>query len=169
MFGNQAQFINQRQTRLFKKGDLKYIILDIVKDNPSHGYDIAAVLTERFHGCYSPSAGSIYPILQLLEKMEYVSSCRREEKNIYTITDGGRTFLKEEKATTDKIKGRFKGLWGSSDKEYLNDVRSVLNYSSEIRHLLGRTALSKDPEKLQKIKEVLLKTHTDIKKIIGES
>jgi len=168
MFGNQSQF-NQRQTRLFKKGDLKYIILDIVKDNPSHGYDITAVLTERFHGFYSPSAGSIYPILQLLEKMEYVSSCRKEEKNIYTITDAGKRFLQDEKATTDKIKERFKGVWRSSDKQYLRDVRAVLNYSSEIRHLVGKAAISKDPGKLQQIKDILLMTLTEIIKIDEES
>ena len=57
---------NPRQPRLFKKGDLKYVILDIVKDYPVHGYDITTVLEERFHGLYSPSAGSIYPILQFL-------------------------------------------------------------------------------------------------------
>jgi len=168
MFGNQSQF-NQRQTRLFKKGDLKYIILDIVKDNPSHVYDITAVLTERFHGFYSPSAGSIYPILQLLEKMEYVSSCRKEEKNIYTITDAGKRFLQDEKATTDKIKERFKGVWRSSDKQYLRDVRAVLNYSSEIRHLVGKAAISKDPGKLQQIKDILLMTLTEIIKIDEES
>jgi DNA-binding PadR family transcriptional regulator len=167
MFGSHFQD-NQRQSRLFKKGDLKYVILDIVKDCPSHGYDITTVLEERFHGLYSPSAGSIYPILQLLENVNYVTSSRKDGKNVYTITDTGKSFLKEQKETTDKIKERFKGLWCCSNKEYLRDVRSVLNYSSEIRHIIGKTAVGKDTAKIARIKGILAKAFTDIKEITEE-
>ncbi len=167
MFGTHFQD-NQRQSRLFKKGDLKYVILDIVKDCPSHGYDITSVLEERFHGLYSPSAGSIYPILQFLENVNYVTSFRKDGKNVYTITDAGKSFLKEEKETTDKIKERFQGLWCCPDKEYLQDVRAVLNYSSEIRHIIGRIAVSKDTSKVSGIKEILAKAFTEIKAITEE-
>jgi DNA-binding PadR family transcriptional regulator len=159
---------NPRQPRLFKKGDLKYVILDIVKDYPSHGYDITTVLEERFHGLYSPSAGSIYPILQFLENLNYVTSCRKDGKNVYTITDAGKSFLKDEKDTTDKIKERFQGLWGSANKEYFQEVRAVLNYSSEIRHIIGRIAVDKDISKVARIKEILAKVFTDIKTITEE-
>lgn len=167
MFGTRFQD-NQRQSRLFKKGDLKYVILDIVKDNSSHGYDITTVLEERFHGLYSPSAGSIYPILQSLENTNYVTSCKKDGKNVYTITEAGKSFLKEEKETTDKIKERFQGLWSSANKEYLQDVRAILNYSSEIRHIIGRLAMSRDTEKVARLKEKLSKALNDIKKITEE-
>ncbi len=167
MFGTHFQD-NQRQSRLFKKGDLKYVILDIVKDCPSHGYDITSVLEERFHGLYSPSAGSIYPILQFLENVNYVTSFRKDGKNVYTITDAGKSFLKEEKETTDKIKERFHGLWCCPDKEYLQDVRAILNYSSEIRYIIGRIAVSKDTSKVSGIKEILAKAFTEIKEITEE-
>jgi DNA-binding PadR family transcriptional regulator len=159
---------NQRKLRFFKKGDMKYVILDIVKDNPSHGYDITTVLEERFHGLYSPSAGSIYPVLQALEKLKFVVSCRKDGKNIFTITAGGMSFLKEQKDITDKIKKRFQFLWGNTDREYLKDVRFVLKYSSEIRHIIGRTAVSKDAAKISRIKEILTKTVTDIAAIAEE-
>jgi DNA-binding PadR family transcriptional regulator len=160
---------NPRQPRLFKKGDLKYVILDIVKDYPVHGYDITTVLEERFHGLYSPSAGSIYPILQFLENLNYVTSCRKDGKNVYTITNEGKSFLEEEKDTTDKIKKRFQGLWGSANKEYFQDVRAVLNYSSEIRHIIGRIAVSKDSAKVAGIKEILAKAFNEIKALTEEN
>ena len=159
---------NQRQSRLFKKGDLKYVILHIVKDNPSNGYDITSVLGERFHGLYSPSAGSIYPILQLLENLNYVTSFRKDGKNVYTITDNGMSFLCEQKDFTDRIKDRFKGLWCCPDKEYLQDVRMIMNYSSEMRHIIGRIAMSKDTAKVSRIKEVLTRALTEIKEITEE-
>jgi DNA-binding PadR family transcriptional regulator len=159
---------NPKQSRLFKKGDLKYIILDIVKDCPSHGYDIISVLEDRFHGLYSPSAGSIYPILQFLESEDFVTACRKDGRNVFTITDAGIKYLKEEKVTTDKIKERFKNLWGCSNREYLQDVRTVLNYSSELRHIIGRLAMSKDTEKVAILKGKLSKALIDIKKITEE-
>jgi DNA-binding PadR family transcriptional regulator len=168
MFGTHFQD-NQRQSRLFKKGDLKYVILDIVKDAPSHGYDITTVLEERFHGLYSPSAGSIYPILQLLEKLDYVTSSWKDGKNVYTITEEGKHFLEEEKDTTARIKERFLGLWGSSDKEYLQDVRALLNYSMDIRHIIGKIAVSKDIQKVAGIKEIMAKAFTDIKAILEDN
>jgi DNA-binding PadR family transcriptional regulator len=159
---------NQKRSRLFKKGDLKYVILDIVKDNPSHGYDITAILEERFHGLYSPSAGSIYPILQSLENLKFVTSCRKDGKNIYTVTHEGKDFLIEQKETTDNIKKRLQSLWGSPDKNFLKDVRIVLNYSSEIRRIIGRMAVGKDISKIPRIKEILAKAVIDIKAISEE-
>ena len=153
MFGAHSKD-TQRKSRLFKKGDLKYVILDIVKDCPSHGYDVTTVLEERFHGLYSPSAGSVYPILQQLENMNYVTSFRKDGKNVYTITDAGKSFLKEQKDATDKIKERLCCFWGSDNKEYLQDIRIVLNYSSEIRHIIGRIAMSKNTSKIAKIREI---------------
>jgi DNA-binding PadR family transcriptional regulator len=52
--------------RFFEKGDLKYVILDLLKDKPRHGYEIIRALEDRFHG-FTPSAGSVYPTLQLLD------------------------------------------------------------------------------------------------------
>jgi DNA-binding PadR family transcriptional regulator len=167
MFGDNFHD-NQRKSRLFKKGDLKYVILDMVKDCPSHGYDITTVLEERFHGLYSPSAGSIYPILQFLESENFVTSCRKDGKNVYTITVEGKRFLKDEKVTTDKIKERFRSLWGSADKEYLQDIRAILNYTSEMRNIIGKIAMSKDSLKVTAIRKIMAKASADIKAISEE-
>jgi DNA-binding PadR family transcriptional regulator len=160
---------NQRKSRLFKKGDLKYVILDMIKDCPSHGYDITSILEDRFHGLYSPSAGSIYPILQFLESENFVTSCRKDGKNVYTITDEGKRFLKEEKVTTDNIKERFRSLWSCADKEYLQDVRAILNYTSEMRHIIGKIAVSKDTSKVTAIRKIMAKASADIKVISEEA
>ena len=44
---------------MFEKGDLKYVILDLLKDEPSHGYEVIRKLEERSRGFYSPSPGSV--------------------------------------------------------------------------------------------------------------
>src|SRR5664280_703362 len=168
MFGDNFHD-NQRKSRLFKRQDLKYVILDMIKDCPSHGYDITSILEDRFHGLYSPSAGSIYPILQFLESENFVTSCRKDGKNVYTITDEGKRFLKEEKVTTDNIKERFRSLWSCADKEYLQDVRAILNYTSEMRHIIGKIAVSKDTSKVTAIRKIMAKASADIKVISEEA
>jgi DNA-binding PadR family transcriptional regulator len=158
----------ERQSRLFKKGDLKYVILDLLKDKPAHGYEITQALEDRFHGMYSPSAGSVYPILQLLEDMGYVTSNVTEGKKVYTITDSGKKFLEEQKETTDNIKGRLGGWWGSENREYLQDVGVTMNYSRDINMAIRHIAVRKDPAKISRVNEILAKTLKDIEQIHQE-
>lgn len=155
-----------RRSRLFKKGDLKYIILDLIKDKPSHGYEIILTLEARFHGLYSPNPGSIYPVLQLLEDMGYVTANAMEGKKIYTITETGIIFLQDQKDTTNKIKRRFKDWWRSDDRAaYLQDIRVSFNYSRDIRRLIGEIAVCKDPAKIAEVRQILSKTFRDIETI----
>ena len=93
----------ERNSRMFKKGDMKYVILELVKDKPSHGYEITQAMEDRFHGLYSPSAGSVYPVLQLLEDMEYVTSNLMDGKKVYTITDKGKKFWKTKRKQPKKL------------------------------------------------------------------
>src|SRR6266581_6856385 len=89
----------ERRERVFGRGDLKYVILDLLKDQPRHGYDIIRELEGRFHGFYTPSAGAVYPVLQLLEDMGAVTVVEQEGRKVYTITDEGRRILTERQDT----------------------------------------------------------------------
>lgn len=59
--------------RFFKKGNLQYVILQMLQEEPRHGYQIIKDLEGRFNGFYAPSPGSVYPILQMLEDRDFVS------------------------------------------------------------------------------------------------
>jgi hypothetical protein len=78
-----------RRGRMFERGDLKYVILDLLEDGPSHGYAVIRNLEERSRGFYSPSPGTVYPTLQLLEDMGHVTSTQQDGKKIYAITTSG--------------------------------------------------------------------------------
>src|SRR3989449_4734732 len=56
-----------RRRQWFEAGDMKYVILKLLRDKPRHGYEVMKELEERMHGCYSPSPGTVYPTLQWLE------------------------------------------------------------------------------------------------------
>lgn len=81
--------------RMFKKGNLQFMILRSLQEAPKHGYQVIKDLEEQFKGFYSPSPGSVYPILQMLEDREFVSVTKEGNKKIYTLTAEGEDFLKE--------------------------------------------------------------------------
>ena len=77
-----------------RRGDMKFLLLEILKDGPRHGYEIINGLEGRFHG-YKPSPGSVYPTLQMLEEGGFLTSQEIEGKKVYTITDTGLKMLDE--------------------------------------------------------------------------
>ena len=80
-----------------RRGDIKYHLLEILKDGPRHGYEIITELEKRSGG-YRPSPGSVYPTLQMLEEAGYLTGEQLEGKKVYTITDEGSKLLEERGA-----------------------------------------------------------------------
>src|SRR5262245_38076032 len=81
-FGFGGSFGRGRGRERLLRGHLKMIILEIVKEKPRHGYDVIKAIEERFHGFYSPSAGSVYPILRELDDQGFVASSQEGDKKI---------------------------------------------------------------------------------------
>lgn len=155
----------ERHSRLFEKGDLKYVILNLLKDRSSHGYEIIRALEDSSHGFYTPSAGSVYPTLQMLDDMNYVSSSERDGKKVYTITEEGRQFLKEQKDVIDKIKGQMKEWWGPRNHEEFHDsIRELRN----LGRLIHQKAHNLAPEKWTGISEAISRACHEIEDIMGK-
>ncbi|HEU0300297.1 MAG TPA: PadR family transcriptional regulator [Longimicrobium sp.] len=93
--------------RMFGHGDLKFVVLSLLAEKPRHGYEIIRELEDRIGGAYSPSPGTVYPTLSLLEDLGYATA-RAEEGNrkVYEITDEGRKYLEENQTVVDDIFGR---------------------------------------------------------------
>ena len=72
------------------RGMMEPAILRTLLDKPMHGYEIISSIEERSHGLWRPSAGSVYPTLQLLEEKEFVTSANESGKKVYSLTDAGR-------------------------------------------------------------------------------
>src|SRR3989442_7091896 len=92
-----------RRRQWFESGDMKYVILKLVKDKPRHGYEVMKELEDQMHGCYSPSPGTVYPTLQWLEDEGLVVAKDVEGKKGYEITDAGRKVLDEHRDMVDDI------------------------------------------------------------------
>src|SRR5256885_9799540 len=93
-----------RGGRMFDQGHLKYVILRLLEEKPRHGYEIIKEIEDRFGGMYSPSPGTVYPILTMLEDLGYARAMPEENgKKIYEITEEGRKHLAENQPLIDDI------------------------------------------------------------------
>ena len=156
---------NDRRSRFFERGDLKYVILDLLTDKSRHGYEIIRELEDRFHGFYTPSAGSVYPTLQLLEDIGYVKSAEQDGKKVYSITDGGKAFLKDREDTMGRIRGHMRDWWRTGNRE---DFRDIIRGLTGAAAMVGREARELNSAKLARIKEVVVKAGNDIETIVKE-
>ena len=73
-----------------RRGDVRSAILALLDDRPMHGYEMIQELEERTGGRWTPSAGSIYPTLQLLEDEGLVTAEEVDGRKVYSLTDSGR-------------------------------------------------------------------------------
>lgn len=73
-----------------RRGDVQPAVLALLKEQDMHGYQIIQELTERSGGTWTPSPGSIYPILQLLEDQGMVTGEKVGGKRVFSLTDAGR-------------------------------------------------------------------------------
>ena len=82
----------QRRERV-ERGMLRYLLLDALQHGPKLGYEIIKWLEDQTYGRYAPSAGIVYPTLQLLEDQGFILAERKDEKSIYRLTETGETEL----------------------------------------------------------------------------
>jgi DNA-binding PadR family transcriptional regulator len=73
-----------------RRGDVRSAILALLDDRPMHGYEMIQELEERTGGRWTPSAGSIYPTLQLLEDEGLVTPEEVEGRKVYSLTEEGK-------------------------------------------------------------------------------
>ena len=79
--------------------DLRLVLLMLLAERPSHGYELIKALEERSGGFYSPSPGMVYPALTWLEEVGYASVTAEGAKKLYHITAEGQAYLAQNKAS----------------------------------------------------------------------
>ncbi len=153
-----------RRRQWFEAGDMKYVILKLLRDKPRHGYEVMKELEERMHGCYSPSPGTVYPTLQWLEDEGLVVAKDVEGKKVYEITEQGRQFLEEHKDMVEDIFDRVK----DAVDQALGGSMAELNQSMGrlVKQVYRTGWKSRDDTVRQKIAEILKRAAQEIDALV---
>lgn len=89
---------------------LEIAVLGLLSQEPMHGYYLRKVLTEMTGGLRGISYGSLYPILNRLEKAGFIESSdedpsrigRRKARKVYQITAAGEQYFQDLLANITK-------------------------------------------------------------------
>ncbi len=159
--------------RFFGRGDMKFALLALLQERPMHGYEMIKALEEKSGGFYTPSPGSIYPTLQLLEDRSLVTVNEVEGKKVYSITDAGRALLVEREGQHQHQHGpEFGPPWmrhrGPGGNRFSPELQALRSEAMEVMRLLtiaGRMSFQ-DPEQLAKLRTIIEHTRKDLADMI---
>ncbi|RZM00603.1 MAG: PadR family transcriptional regulator [Variovorax sp.] len=109
--GPRGEGDGPRGGRVFGHGGLRFVLLRLIADKPSHGYELIKSIEDRLGGAYSPSPGTVYPTLTLMEEQGFLTVDEADAggRKRYRVTDAGTAFLDENRATVDAMLARMQG------------------------------------------------------------
>ena len=132
--------------RRLAAGDLRLVLLALLAERASHGYELIKALEERSGGFYTPSPGMVYPALTWLEEMGYASVAAEGAKKLYSITDAGRTCLNENRQSADAMlrqldyigrkMGRVREIFGGFEEDEDSDAQGLGAARRDLRQAL---------------------------------
>jgi DNA-binding PadR family transcriptional regulator len=153
----------RRLGRLLEHGDLRFVALALIAEQPRHGYELIKELEERTGGAYRPSAGVIYPTLSLLEDEGLVRQAGGEVgRKLYEPTDDGRKLLAEARAHVDAIFARLAEAAENSESSRPRIGRAMANLGMALQHRLSRRPIT--PQEIDRIVAMLDDTAAAIEK-----
>ncbi len=120
-----------------ERGEVRYLVLDAIAQQPRHGYEIIQAIEERSGGAYRPSPGVIYPTLQLLEELGHAELSTQEGRKVYAITDTGRRDLQDH---SDEVRDFYDRTQGDSWERYAEDFGDVMRRAARLFRTFKRTA-----------------------------
>ena len=150
-----------RPGRMFGPGDLRLLLLALIADKPSHGYDLIRTIEARFGGSYAPSAGAIYPTLTLLEEQELIEAeASGVAKKSYAATLAGRQFLAANSDQVKALMSRIDVMAGGKDSEPA--PYSVLHAVMTLRHAIMAKSGGWTDAETERVRSILERAARDV-------
>ena len=153
-----------RRDRLFEQGDLRLVVLELLRTRAHYGYEIIKAITELAGGEYSPSAGVIYPTLGLLQQTGHATVAQDSGgKKHYAITPQGTAFLESQHDALLRIRTRLESAASVADVRRTPQLqRSMQNFNTALHLRLSRGPL--EPEELRRLAEAIDRAAIDIER-----
>ena len=141
--------------RSFEYGKLRLVVLQLLGQKPSHGYQLIKAIEDKTGGAYAPSPGVVYPTLTMLEEEGYaIVSSTESNKKLYAATESGLEYLKENKVVVKAIFGRMEQaakVFGRGRSPQIMRAIMNLRYALKIRTERGNLS----PQQTSKIAEAI--------------
>lgn len=101
-FDRESEF-SVRRGKWLSSDDLHLVILNMLAERPTHGYEIIRRIEAYTSGFYAPSPGMIYPLLSRLEAEGFAFPKENGARKVFELTPQGTSLLKKNKQTVITI------------------------------------------------------------------
>ncbi|MGC4173958.1 PadR family transcriptional regulator [Demequina sp.] len=155
----RTAFEGKVSTRV-SRGDVRTAILALLAEQPMHGYQLIREIEERTDGRWKPSAGSVYPTLQLLADEGLVTAEMSQDRKTYSLTEAGAELAKEAAAETP---------WAKEEAEQAAPASLLPKAGMELAQAVAQINRSGTPEQKQQAKDLLDETRRKIYSILAQS
>ena len=122
---------------MFGPGDLRLVLLALIEQEPRHGYDLIKAIETAFGGGYAPSPGVVYPNLSLLSDEGLISGVEAGGKQVFTLTEAGKTWLDENRTAVDGVMQRMalaaKLVSGEQTPEVVREAFHTLRHAVQMK------------------------------------
>ncbi|GHD52925.1 PadR family transcriptional regulator [Mycetocola manganoxydans] len=137
---------DKRPSGRMGKGDVRAAVLALLAENPMHGYQIIREIEERSNGSWKPSAGSVYPTLQLLADEGLITAEELNGRKTYTLTEAGREVIAESESAAP---------WESSGSDEKTGFTALPKAGVELAQAAAQVGRSGSPEQVKQAVTVL--------------
>lgn len=145
------------------RGDVRAAVISLLAERPMHGYQIISEVGERSGGAWKPSAGSVYPTLQLLADEGLISADEQGGRKTYSLTDAGIAESETHAAKPAPWEGA--GQRGGSGSSPLGGLPKAGMELASAAAQLGRTGT---PEQVKEGVEILEDARRRLYAILAE-
>jgi DNA-binding PadR family transcriptional regulator len=152
--GGFGRGFGEGRGRLFDAGDVKLVILKLLSEQPSYGYQLIKTMEQRMAGGYTPSAGVIYPTLTLLEEEGLAAASLENNKKVYSLTPEGTEFLAANSAQIAEIFARLEETGRGFERGRSPEImKAFTNLRGAVIARVSRQSVK--PEQIKKIVEAI--------------
>ena len=122
-----------RGRRMFDGGELRFVLLKLIADEPRHGYDLIRQVEDMTGGAYAPSPGIVYPTLTLLDDMGLIEAQQAEgAKKLFAVTDAGTAHLTENAEIVAALMARLADVAAERARTDSASVRRAMGNLREV-------------------------------------
>jgi DNA-binding PadR family transcriptional regulator len=133
---------------------MKFVVLHLLGQKPAHGYEIIKALGELVGGDYTPSPGTIYPTLAMLEDLGWVVSTPRDGRKEYRISAEGQARLEEQREVVERVLAHLAHARNHAHGRRMPEVmRAMENLKMALRMRLGDGV--PDPAVTRRVSEII--------------
>ncbi|MGD0731011.1 MAG: PadR family transcriptional regulator [Terracidiphilus sp.] len=151
--GGFGRGFGEGRGRMFDAGDIRLVILRLLSEQPSYGYQLIKTMEEQLAGGYTPSAGVIYPTLTMLEEEGLAVSATENNKKVYSLTPQGIEFLEANKERIGELFQRLEETGRGFERGRSPEImKAFMNLRGAV---MARASRSVKPEQIRKITDAI--------------